>query len=156
MSDHLKERLLEALEKSPNLMISLNKNADHSEPMQISFLEERRDAFWIFTKKNNRLSGGGKASASYMTKDHQLFGSFCGHLRQEEDMEIIKSLFTLSVSAWYEDGVVDDSLEVLRFDINSLEIWLKEVSMLNKMTIATGGTLDEQEVGEHAVYTEFN
>lgn len=151
MSNSLHQTLFSQIAETPNMMIGLNKNADHSEPMHVCLESDNYDAFWIFTTKDNRIAGGGKAMAQFIGCDHKLFACFSGQLTQETDKKTIQSHFSTSISAWYKDGMMDKNLEVLRFDIDNVEIWEKDPSTAAKLKMAIGAKVNEEELGRHAL-----
>nr|WP_168711006.1 pyridoxamine 5'-phosphate oxidase family protein [Ningiella ruwaisensis] len=151
MATSLQTELFKKIFESPNMMVGLNRNADHSEPMHVCLEEENQSQFWIFTTKDNRIAGGGKAMAQFVSQDHKLFGCFSGKLETETDKKTIQHHFTPSISAWYKDGMLDENLEVLRFDVESLEIWEKDPSTAAKLKMAIGAKVSEDEVGRHTI-----
>ena len=151
MSNELHKKLFSRISDMPNMMVGLNKNADHSEPMHICLEEGDYDAFWIFTTKDNRIAGGGKSMAQFISEDHKLFACFSGQLTEETDKSTIQAHFSTSISAWYKDGVLDKNLEVLRFDISSVEIWEKDPSTAAKLKMAIGAKVEQDELGSHAI-----
>ncbi|MFC4701130.1 pyridoxamine 5'-phosphate oxidase family protein [Glaciecola siphonariae] len=151
MSNTLHSALFEQIQDTPNMMVGLNKNADHNEPMHVCLEDDNYDAFWIFTTKDNRIAGGGKAMAQFVSGDHKLFGSFSGYLVVETDKTTIQDHFSTSISAWYKDGMLDDNMQVLRFDVESVEIWEKDPSMAAKLKMAIGAKVSEDELGRHAL-----
>jgi general stress protein 26 len=150
MVNSLHEALFENLRDTSNLMIGLNQNAEHSEPMHICLQDNTYDAFWIFTRKNNRIAGGGKSTANFVSKDHKMFASFIGHLYEETDKATIQVHFSSAISAWYKDGILDENLKVLRFEIENVEIWEKDPSTAAKLKMAIGAKVDQDELGRHA------
>lgn len=151
MSNDLHHSLFEQIAETPNLMVGLNKNADHSEPMHVCLEDDNTDAMWIFTTKDNRIADGGKAMAQFIGDEHSLFACFLGHLKEETDKSIIQEHFSPSISAWYKDGMLDESLHVLRFDIENVEIWEKSPSTAAKLKMAIGAKVNEDELGRHAL-----
>ncbi|WP_395339204.1 pyridoxamine 5'-phosphate oxidase family protein [Ningiella sp. W23] len=151
MSNALHTELFDRIKSTPTMMVGLNRNADRSEPMHICLEAENTDAFWIFTRKDNRIAGGGKAMAQFVSDDHKLFACFSGHLVRETDKSTIQDHFSLTVSAWYKDGFTDPTMEVLRFDIENTEIWEKDPSAAARLKMAIGAKVSEDDMGQHAL-----
>jgi general stress protein 26 len=80
-----------------------------------------------------------------------LFACFGGRLSEETDKSTIQDHFSTSISAWYKDGMLDDSLHVLRFDVSNVEIWEKSPSTAAKLKMAIGAKVNEDELGRHAL-----
>lgn len=147
MSNQLKDKLFRTLAESPTMMVSLTKNVDHSEPMHVCLDKNNHDSLWIFTTKDNRIAGGGMAMAQFVSSDHKLFACSSGKLVQETDRAVVKNHFSTKISSWYSDGLADKNLEVLRFDIQSTEIWEKDASAMAKLKMAFGAKVDPESLG---------
>lgn len=149
MSNKLVKNMWEALAKSPYVMIGLNKNAEHSEPMRAQLDEEANGYFWFYTTKDNRIADGGKAMAQFASKDHDMFACIAGHLVEETDDEVISRYWSKPVEAWYKDGREDPNLKMMRFELNTAEIWSVDPSVVGMIKLSSGATLSPEEMGKH-------
>lgn len=155
MTDSITNQMWEALAQSPIVMIGLNKNADHSEPMHVQLDKDADNCFWLYTKTDNRVAQGGKAMAQFVSKEHDIFACICGKLVEETDKDIIDKYWSRKVAAWYAEGRDDPSLVMLRFDLDSAEIWTQDPSLAGMLKLSTGGHVKPSELGDHTV-TEFS
>lgn len=155
MTNSLVKEMWEAMAVSPYLMVGLNKNAEHSEPMRALLDKEADNAFWFYTSKDNRVASGGKATLTFSSKDHTLFASLSGHLVEETDDKLVGKYWSKQVEAWFEEGQSDSNLVMLRFELDSAEIWTVDPSLRGLIKLATGATLKEGEMGEN-VKVNFN
>jgi general stress protein 26 len=151
MSNVLQENLFSEITETPIMMVSLNKNADHSEPMHICLEQDNYKSFWIFTTKDNRIAGGGKSMAQFVGSNHKLFACFVGHLVEETDRSKIEEHFSMTISSWYKNGLIDENLEVLRFDVETVEIWEKDPTTAAKLKMAIGIKVNQDELGRHSL-----
>jgi general stress protein 26 len=149
MSNKLVKNMWRALAKSPYLMIGLNKNAEHSEPMRAQLDEEANGYFWFYTTKDNRIADGGKAMAQFASKDHDMFACIAGYLVEETDYEVISRYWSKPVEAWYKDGREDPNLKMMRFELNTAEIWSVDPSVVGMIKLTSGATLSPEEMGKH-------
>lgn len=150
MSDDIKQQFWKALDASPNLMVGLNGSGDHSVPMHAQLDKDANSAIWFFTATDNRLAVGGPAMAQFASKGHDLFACISGTLRPETDRAMVDKLWSNPVEAWYEGGKSDPKLLLLRFDLGSAEIWTADPSIKGLFKMATGMTMKEGELGDHA------
>ncbi len=138
---------------SPYIMIGLNKNADHSVPMHAQLDKNANGHFWFYTTTNNRIAEGGKATAQFASKEHDLFACFIGKLVEETDQEVITRYWSKQVEAWYPQGRNDPKLKMLRFELDNTEIWSVDPSVTGLIKLASGATLLPEEMGEHKKVT---
>lgn len=151
MKCELLNKLFTEVSTFPTAMIGLNRNSDHHEPMHICLQDDNQQSIWVFTTKDNRIAGGGKAMVQYVSRDHKMFACFGGHLHVEEDTKTIYELFKPSINAWYDGGLEDPNIEVLRFDIDSIEIWEKDLSPLARLKKAVGADIEDESATNHVV-----
>ncbi|MGQ8364942.1 pyridoxamine 5'-phosphate oxidase family protein [Glaciecola sp. 1036] len=151
MSNALHKQLFELMNEEATVMVSLNRNADHSEPMRACIREGNYKQIWFFISRENRIATGGKTTAQYVSCKENVFASIVGHLEHEKDQEIIKELYSPVIGAFFENGILDEELRVVRLDISSLEIWKQDMSMSTKIKMLAGITIDPEEMGEHKV-----
>ena len=150
MSTDLVKTMWKSLAKSPFLMVGLNKNADHSEPMRAQLDEDAQGHFWFYTTTDNRIADGGKAMAQFASLDHELFACISGKLVEETDDEVIDRYWSKQVEAWYKGGKQDPKLKMMRFELDSAEIWEVDPSVVGLIKLASGATLSSDEMGKHS------
>lgn len=150
MSDDIKKQFWKALADSPYLMVGQTGEREHSIPMNAQLDKDAHGAFWFFTATDNRLSGGGPAMAQFASKGHDLFACISGTLRREAGRAVLDKLWNNGIAAWYPGGKDDPKLVLLRFDLDDAEIWTADPGIKGMLKLATGMTMKEGELGEHA------
>ena len=150
MSDDIKKLFWKALATSPNVMVGATGEREHHIPMHAQLDRQAHGAFWFFTATDNRLAGGGPAMAQFASMGHDLFACISGTLRREEDRAVLDRLWNNSIAAWYEGGKDDPKLVLLRFDLDDAEIWTADPGLKGVFKLATGMTMKEGELGQHA------
>ncbi|HJS10115.1 pyridoxamine 5'-phosphate oxidase family protein [Sphingopyxis sp.] len=150
MSDDIKTIFWKALANSPIVMVGATGEREHHIPMTAQLDRQAHGAFWFFTAADNRLAGGGPAMAQFASKGHDLFACISGTLRREDNRAVLEKLWNNSIAAWYEDGKDDPKLVLLRFDLDDAEIWTADPGLKGMFKLATGMTMSDGELGEHA------
>lgn len=150
MSEDIRKSFWKALDASPNVMVGLTGEREHHVPMNAQLDRQANSAFWFFTSTDNRLSSGGPAMAQFAAKGHDLFACIAGTLRRETDGAVLDRLWNNGVAAWYEGGKADPNLVLLRFDLEDAEIWTVDPGIKGMFKLATGMTMQEGELGDHA------
>ena len=95
------------------------------------------------------LSQNRRAIAAFSSKGHDLFASVQGSLSISRDRDVIDRLWNPFIAAWF-DGKDDPKLVLLRFDLDDAEIWTADPGIKGMLKLATGMTMKEGELGEHA------
>ncbi len=142
-----------ALKHSPFVMIGLDDTPDHSEPMTAQIDDDVHNAVWFFTGKDNRIAMAGPAMAQFAAKGHDFFACLHGTLVADNDPATIDKLWSKQVEAWFPGGKADPNLLLLRYDIESAEMWEADVSLTGMVKMMFGGTIKPQEAGGHAELT---
>lgn len=142
-----------ALKHSPFVMIGLDDTPDHSEPMTAQIDNDVQDALWFFSSNDNRLAMGGDAMAQFASKGHDFFACLHGTLSEDNDPSRIDKLWSKQVEAWFPGGKTDPNLLLLRYDIDSAEMWEADVSLSGMVKMMFGGTIKANEVGDHTEMT---
>lgn len=142
-----------ALESSPFLMLGLPSRAAHSQPMTAQF-NARQGPIWFYGSRAGRLVEGlastNDAMAQYVGEGHKLFACMSGSLTIDNDPSIIEKFWSNSVEAWYPGGKTDPDLVMLRFDPQHIEIWQADLSLMGKLKMMFGGTLQAADLeGKH-------
>lgn len=124
----LEAQFWKALKSDMTMMLGLDGVEDgHARPMTAQF-ENDRSPLWFFTAADNTIvkniaSGGGRAIATFASKDHEIFATLHGSLRIDNDRAVIDRLWNKFVAAWYEGGKDDPKLRLIRFDAERAQIW---------------------------------
>lgn len=142
---------LSRLKASPFLMIGLTGAGQHSEPLTAQIDDDQPDVIYFFTGRDNRLAPGGKAMAQFVSKGHDFFGCLSGTVTLDNDPAQIDKLWSKGVEAWFPGGKSDPNLALLRFDVDSAELWEADVSLTGMVKMLFGGKIKPSEEGSHAV-----
>ncbi len=123
----LEHKFWKHLNSDKTLMLGLAGREDgHTRPMT-AITEDGADhgPLWFFTSNDSEIVklGGGRATAAYVSKGHDLFATIHGTLVVDTNPAMVDRLWNSHVAAWYEGGKTDPKLALLRFDLESAEIW---------------------------------
>jgi general stress protein 26 len=153
MSDReeIKRTLWKKMAESPYVMVGLEGDGHHSEPLTAQLDRDQVDTLWFFVGKSNRVAGGGPAMAQFVSKGHDFFACLSGTIRQDNDRAMIDKLWNKQVEAWFDGGKDDPDLALVRLDIDSAELWETDISVTGRLKMLFGGTIREAESGSHAV-----
>ncbi len=154
MADHdspqeIAEKFIKKVKESPYIMLGLN-NGQHSEPMYVRLDDDQPNTLFVFSGKDNRAAGGGSAMVQFVGKGHDFFACLAGQLSQDNDPAQIDKLWDNSVEAWFPQGKQDPNLALLRFDVESAELWETDISLSGRVKMLFGGTIDHDESSSHA------
>ena len=138
------------LADSPFVMIGLDGDGTHSEPLTAQLDEDQVDTLYFFIGKDNRLAGGGAAMAQFVSKGHDFFACLAGSVGVDNDRAMIDKLWNKQVEAWFPGGKDDPNLALLRFDIDDAEFWESDMSLSGRVKMLFGGKIDPSEEGSHA------
>lgn len=143
------------LKSSPFLMIGLIGAGEHSEPLTAQIDDDQSDVLYFFTGKDNRVATGGKAMAQFASKGHDFFACLAGTITPDNDRAQIDKLWSKQVEAWFPGGKDDPNLALLRFDVDSAELWETDMSLGGVVKMLFGGKIKPSEEGSHAVVHEL-
>jgi general stress protein 26 len=146
----LKQHFWKKLADSPFLMIGLMDSDQHHIPLTAQLDPDQTDTLFFFAGKDNRLVPGGRAMAHFIAKGHEFFACLDGDLRVDNDFAVIDKLWNKQVEAWFPGGKDDPNLTLLRFDIDSAELWEADMSISGKLKMLFGGKIRGSEEGSHA------
>ncbi|MBS0480142.1 MAG: pyridoxamine 5'-phosphate oxidase family protein [Proteobacteria bacterium] len=146
----IKQHFWEKLADSPFVMIGIEGDGRHSEPLTAQLDEDQVDTIFFFVGKDNRLAGGGRAMAQFVSKGHDFFACLVGTARIDNDFGLIGKLWNQQVEAWFPGGKDDPNLALLRFDVDDAEMWEADLSIAGKVKMLFGGTIDAGDEGSHA------
>lgn len=137
----LEARLWKALGEDRTVMLG----ATGVEPRPMTALaEDDRTPLWFFTASDTELaqslegSGGHAATATFASKDHELFATISGHVVIDNDRAVIERLWNPFIAAWFEQGKDDPKLRLLRMDAADAQVWLNENSLLAGVKLLLG------------------
>ncbi len=150
-NNELHKKVFELIKTAPTIMIGLNRDAEHSEPMHAMTQDTNIQNIWLFTDKNNRIATGGKATSQYVNSEENIFASIIGQLHEETNEGLIKEIATPVIDSFFDDGILDKNLKVLRLDIDSIEIWTQSVDMKTQFKLFMGMEIDPRELGSHGL-----
>ena len=145
------EQFIAKLKSSPFLMVGLDGDGQHSEPLTAQIDDDQSDVIFFFTGKDNRVATGGKAMAQFASKGHDFFACLAGTITMDNDSAQIDKLWSKAVEAWFPGGKQDPNLALLRFDVDSAELWEADMSLAGAVKMLFGGKIKPSEEGSHAV-----
>jgi len=145
----VRRHMWKKMAKSPFVMVELMGSEDHAEPMTAILDPDADGEFWFYTRRQNRIAGGGRAMVHYAAKDHALFACIRGTLARETDPAVIDRYWSNMVEAWFEGGRNDPDLVMLRFTLDDAEIWEGDLSIGGKFKLLTGMKIHPQQAGRH-------
>jgi general stress protein 26 len=149
MTDKTIHDFWEELEDDRYVMLGLIGDGNHAIPMTAQTDKSTYGQFWFFTTKDNRLAKGGPAMAQFISKDHKIFACMKGNLVEEISKERLDKHWSNAVEAWYDGGKEDPNLLMLRYELDSVEVWEQDMTMKGKFKLLTGTTIKPGEAGDH-------
>jgi general stress protein 26 len=130
----IEEKFWKSLKADRTIMLGLSGvDEGHGRPMTAQF-EDGNGPIWFFGSKDSDLVSAidakSRATASFVSKGHDLFATIHGALRVDNDRKMIDRLWNRGVAAWYTGGKEDPNLALLRLDAERAEIWLDGSSLI--------------------------
>jgi len=133
----LKKLLWKELNDSPFMMLGLQGIEDsRTRPMtaQIDVPDggDKLDGgqlYFFASKTEHLVTAMGQthqAVATYASKGHDVFAHVHGMLVLDSDRAVIERLWSPAIASWYQDGIDDPNLVLIRFDTDSANIWKAE------------------------------
>ena len=135
------------VKESPFIMLGL-MNRQHAEPMNVKLDDAQPNTLFVFAGKDNRAAGGGEAMVQFVGKGHDFFACLHGTVSQDHDSAQVDKLWDNRVEAWFPNGKADAVL--LRFDVDSAELWETDVSVTGRVKMLFGGTIKGEESSSYA------
>jgi general stress protein 26 len=132
----LEAKFWKALRSDMTMMLGLQGVADgHTRPMTAQLDGDKdQGPIWFFASAETQLvqslKDGGRAIATFSSKNHDLFAAVHGALTLDNNRAVIDRLWNRFVAAWYEGGKDDPKLALLRLDAERAEIWLEGSSLI--------------------------
>lgn len=138
----LEAKFWKALKSDMTMMIGVDGSNIIPRPMTAQLDSDGHGPIWFFTAKDTEivlgLAGGDQATATFVSKGHDLFATVEGRLRVDNDRAVIDRLWNRFVAAWFEGGKDDPKLALLRFDPERAEIWLDGSSVVSGIKMLLG------------------
>ena len=142
-------KFLEKLKASPFVMVGLDNSSEHHEPLTAQIDDDQPNTLFFFTGRDNRIAGGGSGMAHFVGKGHDFFACLAGDVARDDDPAQVDKLWNKQVEAWFPGGKAEALL--LRFDIDSAELWETDLSLSGRVKMLFGGKIQAGESGSHAV-----
>lgn len=138
----IEAKFWKALQSDMTIMIGLDGSNIIPRPMTAQLEGDAEGPIWFFTAKDTELvlglSSSEKATATFVSKGHDLFATVQGKLCVDNDRAVIDRLWNRFVEAWFEGGKNDPKLTLLRFDPEKAEIWLDASSVVAGIKMLLG------------------
>ena len=137
----LEAKFWKALKSDMTMMIGLDGSNTIPRPMTAQLEGDQSGPIWFFTAKGTELVAGlpsDRATATFVSKGHDLFATVQGRLQVDNDRAAIDRLWNRFVAAWFEGGEDDPNLTLLRFDPEQAEIWLDASSVVSGIKMLLG------------------
>ena len=148
-TQEIKRTFWAKLADSPFVMLGV-EGGGHHEPLTVQLDDEQVDTLYFFIGKDNRAAKGGKAMVQFVSKGHDFFACLDGTARIDNDFAQIDKLWNPQAEAWFPGGRDDPNLALLRFDIDSAELWETDISLTGRVKMLFGGKIRADESGSHA------
>lgn len=146
----LKQHFWDKLSSGPVMMVGLSAPHAHAEPLTAQLDKDQVNRIYFFIGRDNRLAGGGPATAQFVSRGQDYFASLTGTASIDSDRAMIDKLWSKAAEAWFPAGRNDPGLALLRFDIDSVELWESDMSLSGKLKMLFGGKISPSEEGSHA------
>ena len=141
--EELKQQFWEALSDSPYVFLQLDSDPATAVPMTAELDENADGAIWFFTGRDHAFARGGPATATFVSKGHDVFARFTGALVHETSRERLDKEWSNFVEAYFPRGKNDPNLLMLRMDLADAEIWTTDVGLATTVKMALGRDVRE-------------
>jgi general stress protein 26 len=133
--EELREKFWDSLKTDMTMMLGLNgADEGHMRPMTAHIEGQQNGPIWFFASKDAELvrdvPKARSATASFVSKGHDLYACVHGTLVLDNDPGVIDRLWNSRIAAWYEGGKNDPNLALLRLDTKHAEIWQDGSSLM--------------------------
>jgi len=146
----LKEHLWKKMTDGPFVMVGLTGSGEHSEPLTVQLDKDQVDTLLFFVARDNRVARGGPAMVQFVSKGQDFFACLSGKISVDNNPALIDKLWTKQIESWFPGGRNDPSVTLIRFDIDSAEMWESDLSLSGQFKMLFGGKIDPSEEGSHA------
>ncbi|AUH32039.1 pyridoxamine 5'-phosphate oxidase family protein [Paracoccus tegillarcae] len=116
-------------------------------------------ALWFISARGTDLVqslGNGPQAGLHMVSDggEGLYACIRGRLSLSDDDAKLEELWNAIASSWFEDGLKDPDIQLVRFDMESAEYWVTGGSMSFLYQIAKSKVSGEKpDLGDHGSLT---
>ena len=146
MSDPTKltEKFWKALNSDRTLMLGLKTVEEGFMRPMTAQVENDQSPIWFFTSRKTDLAkallqtNDQDATASFVSKGHDLFATIQGRLCIDNNRAVIDRLWNHFIAAWFEGGKDDPNLILLRLDTKQAEIWTDASSLVADIKMLLG------------------
>ena len=142
----IEAKFWKAVESDRTMMVALvGIEGSMGQPMTAQLDDtrgQRRGPIYFFTARDTDLvqemGERHRAVINFAAKGHDLFAAIEGELLLDNDKATIDRLWNRFVSAWFEGGKNDPTLQLLRFEPRDAHIWLNEHSAIAGVKMLLG------------------
>ena len=143
----IKAKFWKALKSDMTMFLGLADGEDgHARPMtaQLDDDDAERGPIWFFTSTDNALyqqigtAGNSRAMAHFVSKGHDVWATLQGTLSTTRDRATIERLWNRFVAAWYEGGMDDPKVALIRLDPEEGQIWIDASSIVAGVKMLLG------------------
>ena len=145
----LKDKFWNEMAGSSFVMLQLDAEPGSAAPMTASLDKHANHAIWFFAGRDSHWATQGAATATYASKDHDLFARFAGILTEETDQARLDKQWSNFIEAWFPGGKTDPNLLFLRMDLGDAEIWSGELGALATAKMMLGMDVRDAVAGKH-------
>lgn len=138
-------------------MLWIEGAGQHPQPMT-HFTDDDEGRLWFITASDTDLVGalghGATARFTVVSDKRDYHASLVGALQVSEDDDKLAELWSLPVAAWFEKGLEDPKVTLLRFVPREAAVWSSEASVLvgiKMIRAAMSEGISHPDVGEHHV-----
>lgn len=148
-TDKLKDKFWVALADSPFLFLSPDTDPHGAVPMTAQLDRNAASVIWFFARRDHALAHAGPATATFVSKNHQMFARFSGVLSEETSPERLEQFWSPIIQSWYPGGKSDPNLLLLRMDLGQAEIWNSDLGFVDNLKLLFGFDSRAQAREEH-------
>lgn len=144
----LKAKFWNALDESPFVFLQLDREPHTAVPMTAQLDPEAEGVIWFFAHRGHPLAADGPATATFASKDHNIFARLRGVLSRETRRARLDRQWGQVAEAWF-DGKDDPKLVMLRLDLTGAEIWNSDLGFLDNTRMLLGFDVTEEARENH-------
>lgn len=152
-ADELKTKFWKAMADSSFVMLQLDNDPASAVPMTAQLDKDANSSIWFYTQKGSSFAQLGAVTATFESKDHEIFARFHGRLSIEPSRERFDQFWSNFVEAWYDGGKDDPDMLFLRMDLGAAEIWNSDLGLMTTAKMALGMTVHDEAEKQHTETT---
>lgn len=149
----LKHKFWTTLADSPFVFLQIDSEPQSTVPMMAQLDSEAQSTIWFFTSRRGPFAQGGRATATFTGKGHDLFARVSGTLVEETDPARFELEWSPAVQAWFPGGKDDPDLLMLRMELATAEIWNLDYGLINTAKMMLGYDIREAAAAQHVQTT---